>query len=53
MQEVVEVLGSCSRGDSQESEGFAILADETTDKAVLEQLILYVRYLLGKGTMEC
>lgn len=56
MQEVVEVLGSCPRGDSKGSEGFtllAILADETTDKAVLEQLILYVRYLLGKGTIEC
>ena len=52
MQEVVEVLGSCPRGDSKGSEGFTLLAI-LTDKAVLEQLILYVRYLLGKGTIEC
>ena len=31
---------------------YAILADDTTDIAVLEQLILYVRYLSGKGTIE-
>lgn len=32
---------------------FAILADETTDIAVLGQLILYVKYISGKGTIEC
>lgn len=31
---------------------YPILADDTTDIAVLEQLILYVRYLPGKGTIE-
>jgi len=32
---------------------FAILADETTDIAILEQLILYVRYVSDKGIIKC
>ena len=57
MQEVVEVLGKVVQDEIlkevKASPFFAILADETTVIAVLEQLILYVRYLSGKGTIEC
>ena len=57
MQEVVEVLGKVVQDEIlkevKASPFFAILADEATVIAVLEQLILYVRYLSGKGTIEC
>lgn len=53
MQEVVEALGKVVHDDILQKVKappfFAILADETTDIAVLEQLILYVRYVLDKG----
>lgn len=32
---------------------FAILADETTDIAILEELILYVKYVSDKGIIKC
>ena len=57
MQEVVEVLGKVVRDDivkeAKASPYFAILADETTDIAVLEQLILYSRYISDRGVIKC
>ena len=57
MQEVVEALGKVVHDDIlkevKASPFFAILADETTDIAVLEQLILYVRYVSDKGIIKC
>ena len=57
MQEVVEALGKVVHDDVlkevKASPFFAILADETTDIAVLEQLILYVRYVSDKGIIKC
>lgn len=57
MQEVVEVLGKVVHDDTvkevKASPYFAILADETTDIAVLEQLILYSRYISDKRMIKC
>ena len=57
MQDIVEVLAKVVQDEIlkevKASPFFAILADEKTDIAVLEQLIWYVRYISGKGTIEC
>ena len=57
MQEVVEALGKVVHDDIlkevKASPFFAILADETTDIAFLEQLILYVRCVSDKGIIKC
>lgn len=49
VQDLVEVLGKVVHDDIlkelQDSPFFSILADETTDIAVIEQLILYARYI--------
>lgn len=57
MQEVVEVLGKVVQDEIlhelKKSPFFAIVADETTDIAVLEQLILYARYINDTGIVKC
>ena len=56
MQEVVEALGKVVSDDILQqvkaSPFLAILADETTDIAVFEQPIFYVRYLSDEGEIK-
>lgn len=57
MQEVVEVFGKVVYDDIVKEVKvlfyFVILVDEMIDIVVLEQFILYLRYIFDKGMIKC